>query len=538
MPDADTLLKAWVETVKDYAIFLLDTAGNVARWNEGAERLLGYTEAEIVGLPGALIFTPEDREARQPEREMGVALATGHAADDRWHARKDGSRFWASGYLTLLRDGAAKPCGFVKALRDLTERKQLEDELRRRAEELTEADRRKNEFLAMLSHELRNPLAPILNALFILRPTCGTDENPEALQARLMIERQIDHMTVMLNDLLDVSRIATHKLQLRFQRVPLGQVIDDAVEAGRPLITERRHELTVAVDPDPIPVDADPTRLEQVVVNLLNNAAKYTEPGGSIWLTARREDGEAVLRVKDTGIGIAPEMLPHVFELYRQADHSLDRQQGGLGIGLTLARDLVQLHGGTIEASSESLGKGTEFTVRLPATAQEPAAPRRPRRGEAGGSSAAGAGGRRQRRRGPESRDAASPRRSSGPHRPRRADRRAVGPRTSAGRGALGHRPAGHERLRSREGNPGREAGGRGRHDGLRPGRERGGRLRPLPREARGPRRVVAAPRRHRRRPIAWAASHVVVHRRRWTKSTRTGPVIDGKAILRGTRRS
>jgi PAS domain S-box-containing protein len=383
MPDPDALLKAWVETVKDYAIFLLDAAGNVASWNDGAERITGYRQEEILGRPVATFFTPEDLERGASDWEMGEALRVGRASDDRWHVRQDGGRFWASGVLNALRGEDGTLHGFVKALRDLTERKQLEDELRRRADDLAEADRRKNEFLAMLSHELRNPLAPILNTLFALRQTSRTDEAPEILQARLLIERQVGHMKAIVDDLLDVSRVSTHKMQLEFRRVPLGQVIDDAVEAARTFITERRHELTVAVDPDPIPVDADPTRLEQVIVNLLNNAAKYTEPGGSIWLTARREGDQAVIRVTDTGIGIAPEMLPQVVELFRQVDHSPDRRQGGLGIGLTLARSLVELHGGTIEAHSEGLGKGAEFTVRLPAKSPEKTAGMTAARGEA-----------------------------------------------------------------------------------------------------------------------------------------------------------
>jgi PAS domain S-box-containing protein len=366
MQNTDTLLKAWVDTVKDYAIFLLDAAGNVSSWNDGAERILGYGEAEILGQPVARVFTPEDRRGHVPECEMGEALSSGHAADDRWHVRKDGSRFWASGVLTLLRDDDGKPCGFVKALRDLTERKRMEEELRRRADALEEVDRRKNDFIAMLSHELRSPLWPVLNSVYLLREHHPTDD-PVVVQATATIERQVVHLKRLVDDLLDVARVATHKIQLHEERVVLADVVvQSAADVGE-LMAERQHELTVTVAPEPIVLEADPVRLRQIIVNLLTNAAKYTDPGGSVWLTARREDGEAVVRVRDTGIGIDAKMLPTVFDLYAQAEASLGRAQGGLGIGLSLTRGLVELHGGRIEATSEGPGRGSEFVVRLPA---------------------------------------------------------------------------------------------------------------------------------------------------------------------------
>jgi CheY-like chemotaxis protein/nitrogen-specific signal transduction histidine kinase len=269
-----------------------------------------------------------------------------------------------------LRDEDRTLRGFVKVLRDNTERKMLEDELRRRAEELLEADRRKNEFLAMLSHELRNPLAPILNSLYVLRQSESDDQ--AVIQSRAMIERQVTHLKRLVDDLIDVARVTSGKVQLRLERVQLGAVVARAVESVGPRVTERHHTLATVLAPEPIWLEADPTRLEQILTNLLTNAAKYTEPGGHLWLNTQKVDGEAEIRVQDDGIGIDPGLLPRIFDLFTQADGSLDRTQGGLGIGLTLTRTLVDLHGGTIVATSEGLGKGSEFIVRLP-LASDPA---------------------------------------------------------------------------------------------------------------------------------------------------------------------
>jgi PAS domain S-box-containing protein len=238
--------------------------------------------------------------------------------------------------------------------------------------ELKEADRLKDEFLAMLAHELRNPLAPVRNALHIMKQPGANGAMVQ--QVRDMAERQVQHMARLLDDLLDVSRISRGRIELRKEAVDVAALISRTVEAVRPLVEERRHELTVALPAGPLRVEADPTRLEQVLTNLLNNAAKYTESGGHIWLTAEQGGGEIVLRVRDTGIGIEPEMLPRVFDLFVQVARRLDRSQGGVGIGLTLVKKLVELHGGRIEASSPGLGRGSEFAVRLPALRDKPRA--------------------------------------------------------------------------------------------------------------------------------------------------------------------
>jgi signal transduction histidine kinase/ActR/RegA family two-component response regulator len=257
-------------------------------------------------------------------------------------------------------------------------RKRTERELREARDEARAADRAKDEFLAMLGHELRNPLAPIGSALELMRV-----RDPQAQRERDVIERQVKHMTRLVDDLLDVSRIAGGKIELSRARVEVGELVREAVELVRPLIDKRGHTLTVDVEPG-LAVDGDRERLIQVVSNLLNNATKYTPPGGSIAVAAARMGDEVVLRVTDTGAGIAPELLPRIFDLFVQGDRTLDRMTGGLGLGLAIVQSLVTLHGGTTRAESGGPGKGATFTITLPAVAaveppaQAPAAPRAP----------------------------------------------------------------------------------------------------------------------------------------------------------------
>jgi signal transduction histidine kinase len=277
------------------------------------------------------------------------------------------------GDVTLLKRPleAAEFLNAVRAaLRDRHRQYQVRDYVvaqARQGEELREADRRKDEFLAMLAHELRNPLAPIRNGLGILR--MAGDDRAVAQRTHDMMSRQVDHLGRLVDDLLDVSRITRGKVELRMEAVDLNAVLARAAEAARPLIDARRHRLIVTQPGRPVRVSADPTRLAQVVGNLLTNAAKYSEERGRIDLSLE-ENGEAIIRVRDTGLGIPADMLPRVFDLFTQVGRTLDRSDGGLGIGLTLVKSLVELHGGTVSAASEGPGRGSEFTVRLPKLAR------------------------------------------------------------------------------------------------------------------------------------------------------------------------
>ena len=609
-----------IESVKDVAIFTVDPQGLIVTWNSGAEHLFGHAEHEVIGRSIAVIFTPEDREAGVPERELATAAARGHSNDERWHLRKDGSRFFASGVVSPIYDEEGRLCGFTKVVRDITERNRAEeavreaavrlkaivdtavdgiitmdeggiiesmnpaaerifghaheevvgrgiamlmpepylsehdgylesylrsgqpqiigtirevhgrrkdgsvfpmelavsesrlgarrlftgivrditeykraveertrllaelgaerallntlldnapvgfgffdqalryvrlnpalaeldglpleahlgrpmpevlprmspevfdafrhvlrtgtsivnkefrgetprnpgqprywlcsfypvktpdgavlgagavvtdiDDRKRMEEALKEADQRKDQFLAMLAHELRNPLAPISNAVQIMKVQ-GLS-GPNFQWSVKVIEDQVKHMTRMVDDLLDVSRITRGKVVLQKEPVDLEVVVELAVEASRPLIEDYHHRLTVTLPEHPVLLEVDPARMAQVLSNLLNNAAKYTDEGGEISLSAEQRGREVVIRVRDNGTGIAPELLPHIFDMFTQADQTLSRSRGGLGIGLTLVRSLVEMHQGRVTARSGGTGKGSEFTVRLP----------------------------------------------------------------------------------------------------------------------------------------------------------------------------
>jgi signal transduction histidine kinase/CheY-like chemotaxis protein len=254
-------------------------------------------------------------------------------------------------------------------VRDISERSQLE-RAAAKAEALAVLNRRKDEFMAMLSHELRNPLAPIFAAAHLL--SLQPEETAIQLKARKVIQRQIGQLRRLVDDLLDVSRVTTGRISLKPEEVDLRSIVQRAVDSVRSLLDQRSHKLSVSLPPDPISVNADVTRLEQVVVNLLNNAAKYTDEGGHIRLSAEKDGDLAVLRVRDTGVGIAPEVLENIFDPFSQAERTMDRAQGGLGIGLTVVQKIVELHHGHVEAASAGIGQGSEFTVWLPIFETEP----------------------------------------------------------------------------------------------------------------------------------------------------------------------
>jgi PAS domain S-box-containing protein len=351
-----------IESIRDYAIFMLDPEGHVATWNQGAERIKGYTAAEIIGRHFSQFYPEEDIKAGKCEHGLRVAAEVGRFENEGWRIRKDGSRFWANVIISAVRDSDKKLVGFAKVTRDLTDRRRAEED---RAARLAaeQANRAKDEFLAMLGHELRNPLAPIVTALQLMKLHGDARTSKE----QVIIERQVQHVIRLVDDLLDVSRITQGKVALKRETSELADIVTKAIEIASPLLEQRRHQLLVDVAREGMRLHADPVRLAQVIANLLTNAAKYTNIEGKVALTAWRDGQEVVLQVKDNGVGIPPELLPRIFDLFVQGPRSPDRAEGGLGIGLTLVRSLVQIHGGTVVALSDGPGKGSTFVVRLPA---------------------------------------------------------------------------------------------------------------------------------------------------------------------------
>jgi PAS domain S-box-containing protein len=347
-------------------IYVLDTEGRFVLVNRRFQTLFHVSNEQIFGKPLEEVFPKAFVEVYRQNNQKVLAARTAMEFEEP-APHGDETRVYASIKVPLL-DALGTPYGICGVSTDITERKRLAEVLRQRAEELSEEGRRKDEFLAMLAHELRNPLAPIRNAVQIIR--LAGSQSPAVERAGEMVERQVQHMTRLVEDLLDVSRVSRGKIQLRKEQVSLATVIVRAIENARPLIDARNHELILALPPRPIQLEGDLTRLVQILGNLLSNAAKYTDTGGQIWLTAEREGDWAVLRVRDNGIGIRPDLLPRMFDLFVQADRALDRAEGGLGIGLALVRSLVEMHGGTVTATSEGPGRGSEFVVRLPALAE------------------------------------------------------------------------------------------------------------------------------------------------------------------------
>ena len=344
---------------------------------EGVHFFINHAGLQMVGLdnieearatPVQEFFFPEDQPKIMNEFFPGV-IETGHGEIEiRFRHFKTGAARWMAYKVLLLKDQGGNPIGFGTVSQDVTERKRLEDNLRRLAADLSAADRRKNEFLATLAHELRNPLAPMSNMLGVLKRAKGDQQVVE--RAHETIERQLDQMVRLVDDLLDWNRITHDRLELRRSEVELSSVIQQAVEVARPLLDSAGHKLVVALPEEPVYLHADRARLAQVFGNLLNNSAKYTGPEGAISLTAKRSNGEVIVTVKDNGAGIPADKLDSIFDMFMQVDRSSDQSQGGLGIGLTLVKRLVEMHSGSIQARSAGKGLGSEFVVRLPVLTQ------------------------------------------------------------------------------------------------------------------------------------------------------------------------
>src|SRR5215470_1303166 len=342
------------------AVVVTDAHGRVTLMNPVAQRLTGWGDDAVDHSLEEVFHIVNESTRAAVESPVARVLREGSVVGLANHTvliARDGSELAIDDSGAPIRDGRGRVVGVVLVFRDIAERRRAERAMQ-------EADRRKDEFLAMLAHELRNPLAPIRHAAHTLGLLGVPDERVQWVSG--VIERQVGLMTRLVDDLLDVSRITSGKITLQRQPIMVAALVAQALEGARPLAESRRQTIEVDVAEDAGSIDGDPARLAQAVGNLLDNAVKYTEEGGHIRLSAGAEGDEVVIVVRDTGIGIPPELLPHVFDLFIQADRSLERRQGGLGIGLTLVRRLVEMHGGSVHASSDGLGRGSEFSIRLP----------------------------------------------------------------------------------------------------------------------------------------------------------------------------
>jgi PAS domain S-box-containing protein len=357
-----------VESVREYAIFLLDPTGHVASWNAGARRLKGYEPVDIIGQHFSRFYPPEVPRERIQD-ELQIAIREGQFRDEGWRLRKDGSRFWADVTITPVRDDQGRLRGFAKVTRDMTahkaaaeERAQLIREQAARAE-AERANQMKDTFLATLSHELRTPLNAIVGWAHLLDP--GTLD-PQTAKAVEIIRRNASIQARLISDMLDISRIGTGKMLLRVERVDLRPVIQAAMDSLAPAATAKGIRLGSELAAELGQVSGDPSRLQQIVWNLVSNAVKFTPRGGEVEVRLARVNSHLEIEVRDTGIGMEPAFVPHVFEAFRQADGSPTRSHGGLGLGLAIVRQLSELHGGRVRAASAGLGRGSAFTVELP----------------------------------------------------------------------------------------------------------------------------------------------------------------------------
>ncbi|MED5620945.1 PAS domain-containing sensor histidine kinase [Ideonella sp. BN130291] len=360
---AARLLRLWPGQEPQYCLLCLDPDGIVVGVSGATEPVLGYPPGDLVGQSISRVFTGEDLERKFDELERDVARSVGYAENDRWHVRGDGTRIWIGGAITAIRGAGGELLGFVKIMRDRTDVRAQIDTLENRVGGLRATLERKDRQLTTLAHELANPLSPLLQACHLL----GKPESAH-IQQRLLdvIGRQLDTLRRLIGDLRAAASQHAQAPTLALQRFVLQELLGQVVDAGRTQAGARGQSLELLCTDVPIWLQADPARLSQVVLNLLTNALKYTPAGGRIWVKATIEADDAVIRVEDDGVGIAPEMLPRIFDLFTQETASQHLSEGGLGVGLSVVKQWIDLHGGTVEVRSDGRGKGSHFTVRLP----------------------------------------------------------------------------------------------------------------------------------------------------------------------------
>ncbi|MDB5958500.1 PAS domain-containing sensor histidine kinase [Ramlibacter sp.] len=362
-PQAQRLLQLSLPNLRDYAIVLFDPTGHIVAWLAGAEQIFGYREEEIVGCHSATLFVPEDVELGLDRYELDLARQNSYSEDDRWHLRADGTRIWVTGTVTAVREESGELCGFLKIMRDRTDLRMRSENRSNQLSAVEAAMERTRRFLQTLGHELRNPLAPIRNCTTILM---RASDDPRIHKVAQTIVNQVSVLERIASDLMDVSRLQHRKLELRLSEFDVRALLEEEVAGQAARATAKGLQLECLLPDQPLPVLADPDRIRQAVSNLLTNAIKYTPEGGSIWVKATQEADDILLRVQDTGIGIAPEILPRIFELFTQEPRASDLVPGGLGVGLAIVNQIAELHGGVAQARSGGSGKGSEFMLRIP----------------------------------------------------------------------------------------------------------------------------------------------------------------------------
>lgn len=362
--DERALTRMLLVETRTYGVVFLEPAGRIRGWNAGAEFISGFSAADAIGQSASMLFTPEDRERGLDAQELRIAREVGHSEDERWHLRKDGSRVWTSGATTQLRDDAGKITGFVKIFRDATHVRSRLEYVENVLRECTAQQDRSAWFLGSVAHELRNPLSPLKGSLSILKTHAA---GMEALQPPLeVMDRQLATLERLVEDLVDMTRVRSGKLSLTYSRVVVQQLVAEVVDSSAAAAHAQGVTLEAVLPSVPLEVEVDAGRLLQVVVNLVNNAIKFTPAGGAIWVSVTADPTHFFILVKDTGKGIGPELMPRVFDAFTQVDDADTHRGAGVGIGLAVVKEIAALHMGTVEVRSEGEGKGSEFIVRIP----------------------------------------------------------------------------------------------------------------------------------------------------------------------------
>lgn len=362
--DAQALQSLLLEKTRQYGIMFYDADRRITGWNSGAEFITGWTARDVLGQPTAMLFVPDDRERKLDEHEAGTAALVGVGEDERWHLRRDGSWFWSSGVSLPLHREGGRVTGFVKIFRDATHLRVRTRYLENELKASSERESRRDVFLGTIAHEMRNPLSPLKTAVQLMRMQA---RDAASLDRPLQVmERQLGLLERLVEDLVDVARVSSGKMSIAYERVEYQALLNDAVDSCATAAQFKGIAIHRSFPPVSIEIEVDARRIQQVFVNLLNNAVKFTPQGGDVWLTATVDQTHFICYMKDSGKGIEPEMLPKIFDVFTQAEGGRADRGAGLGIGLALVKEIVSLHQGTVEVRSEGVGKGSEFTVRIP----------------------------------------------------------------------------------------------------------------------------------------------------------------------------